>query len=121
MTVTLELYHDRDGQPCCRVTRSFKEPELFTGAGALLTVPDIIRDWDGTTERDTIERLARPQRRKLTRNRAQCLRCGDVIESNHGHDFVQCTCKRVFVDGGLEYRRVGYALAGDFVDLCEYE
>lgn len=36
-----------------------------------------------------------------TRNAAQCLHCGDVIESRYGHDFVQCMCGSTFVDGGV--------------------
>lgn len=121
MSATLELYQDREGQPCCRVTRPFQEPEVLIGAAAIAAVRQAVADWDGTTAEDTAYRLAEPKNRKLTRNRAQCLRCGDVVESTYVHDFQQCTCKRIFVDGGLEYRRVGYALAGDFVDLCEYE
>ncbi len=33
-------------------------------------------------------------------NQAKCLLCGDVITSNHRHDFVRCSCKSVAVDGG---------------------
>ena len=57
---------------------------------------------------------------KLTRNAARCLKCGDVIESKHRHDFVWCKCGEIFVDGGLDYVRCG----GDpssFESLCEYE
>lgn len=38
-----------------------------------------------------------------TRNRAKCLKCGDVIESKHVHDFVSCKCGAISVDGGREY------------------
>lgn len=34
--------------------------------------------------------------------------CGDVIESKSQHDFVRCSCKRSFVDGGGAYSRVGW-------------
>lgn len=44
---------------------------------------------------------------RLLRNQAQCLRCGDVIESTHVHDLVSCSCGQLFVDGGLEYLRRG--------------
>lgn len=33
-------------------------------------------------------------------NQAKCLVCGDVIASNHRHDFVWCSCKGLAVDGG---------------------
>jgi hypothetical protein len=41
------------------------------------------------------------------RNRARCLKCGDIIESKHRHDFVSCSCGTIFVDGGNEYWRYG--------------
>lgn len=47
---------------------------------------------------------------KILTNKAKCLKCGDVIESTHRHDFVQCKCGAIAVDGGREYlRRVGFA------------
>lgn len=41
------------------------------------------------------------------RNRAQCRRCLDVIESHHRHDYRRCKCGAIFVDGGKDYHRVG--------------
>lgn len=44
----------------------------------------------------------------IIKNKAQCLKCGDVIESKHRHDFVWCKCQAVAVDGGKDYlKRVG--------------
>lgn len=44
----------------------------------------------------------------IRRNSAECLKCGDHIESQHVHDFRYCKCKSVAVDGGYDYiRRVG--------------
>lgn len=44
----------------------------------------------------------------IRRNSAECLKCGDHIESKHVHDFRYCKCKSVAVDGGFDYiRRVG--------------
>lgn len=39
--------------------------------------------------------------------RIQCKKCGDVIESKHRHDFVWCSCKSIFIDGGNDYVRWG--------------
>lgn len=39
---------------------------------------------------------------KLIRNAIKCKRCGDIIESKSRHDFKQCSCKYVAVDGGTE-------------------
>jgi hypothetical protein len=41
------------------------------------------------------------------RNRARCLKCYDIIESKHRHDFVICKCGAIFVDGGNDYWRAG--------------
>lgn len=41
-------------------------------------------------------------------NAGQCLGCGDVLESRHRHDFVECSCGGLFLDGGLDYQRVGW-------------
>lgn len=40
-------------------------------------------------------------------NAAHCLLCGDSIVSRHVHDYVECKCGNVFVDGGTEYFRYG--------------
>ena len=55
----------------------------------------------------------------LTRNAAQCLECGDIIESKHRHDFVSCSCGNIFVDGGLDYIRMGIRNQEAYVDLSE--
>lgn len=60
--------------------------------------------------------------RKLIKNRAKCLKCGEIIESTHRHDFVTCSCGNLSVDGGLDYIRRGYRDGEDsFEDLNEYE
>ena len=43
----------------------------------------------------------------ITRNAARCLKCNDVIESKHRHNFVWCSCETIFVDGGLDYLKRG--------------
>ena len=37
----------------------------------------------------------------------RCLKCRDCIYSNYGHDFKYCKCKAIFIDGGLNYQRLG--------------
>lgn len=39
------------------------------------------------------------------RNRAQCLKCGQVVESSTRHHFNQCQCGNIAVDGGTSYYR----------------
>ncbi len=57
--------------------------------------------------------------RKLTRNRAQCGVCKDIVESTFRHDFVQCKCGAIFVDGGLAYIRRGGKLE-NIIEMCEW-
>lgn len=54
-------------------------------------------------------------------NKAKCRLCGDVIESKSVHDFVECTCEEIFVDGGNEYLRRGANDFTNFIDLSKEE
>jgi hypothetical protein len=55
----------------------------------------------------------------ITRNAARCLLCGDVIESKYRHDFVECSCGEIFVDGGKDYLRRGAKDFDNFIDMSE--
>jgi len=49
----------------------------------------------------------------IVRNLVRCKKCGDIIESKHVHDFVECSCGAIAVDGGHDYlRRVVVADGG---------
>lgn len=58
-------------------------------------------------------------------NKAQCLKCKDIIESKHTHDFRYCKCGAIFVDGGHDYWRYGgeleYFKRMDSVDSPQVE
>jgi hypothetical protein len=41
--------------------------------------------------------------RKLIRNVVRCLSCNDLIESTTKHDYKNCSCGKVSVDGGHDY------------------
>ena len=59
-------------------------------------------------------------REVVVRNRAQCRKCGDIIESLHGHDFKWCSCGSIAVDGGHRYlRRAAKASLEDIIELSE--
>lgn len=56
---------------------------------------------------------------RIISNKAKCLKCNTVVESKHTHDFVNCKCGAMFVDGGKDYLRRGgepYAIE----ELSEY-
>lgn len=38
--------------------------------------------------------------------KVKCLKCGDIIQSTHRHDFRWCSCQSVAVDGGDDYMRI---------------
>lgn len=42
------------------------------------------------------------------RNAGKCGLCGEEIESTYRHEFKQCGCGNLFVDGGQDYQRFGY-------------
>lgn len=58
---------------------------------------------------------------KIIRNRAQCLICGQIIESMYTHDFVTCKCGALSVDGGHSYIRRAFIRPEDFEELSELE
>lgn len=37
----------------------------------------------------------------------RCLKCNDIIKSEHAHDFQKCKCGACFIDGGNERTRLG--------------
>ena len=56
---------------------------------------------------------------KITKNAIQCKLCGEVIESKHVHDFVQCKCGACAVDGGHDYLRRCFRDKDCYIDLLE--
>lgn len=46
--------------------------------------------------------------RRIIRNAIQCNNCGDIIESEYRHHYVQCKCGDCAVDGGHDYLRRCY-------------
>ena len=56
---------------------------------------------------------------KITKNAIQCKLCGEIIESKHVHDFVQCKCGACAVDGGHDYLRRCFRDKDCYIDLSE--
>ena len=57
--------------------------------------------------------------RKIIKNAIKCKLCGEVIESKHVHDFVQCKCGACAVDGGHDYLRRCFRDKDCYIDLSE--
>lgn len=55
----------------------------------------------------------------IIQNAVICNKCDELIYSGHRHDFRECKCGNIFVDGGQDYlRRGGKALEdGSYTDL----
>ena len=59
--------------------------------------------------------------RKIIKNAAKCLKCGDIIESKHRHDYVTCSCGNVSVDGGTDYLRRSFKEMDTWIDTSIWE
>ena len=59
--------------------------------------------------------------KKVIVNKAKCKKCGEILESKFNHDFKTCSCKRLSVDGGLDYVRRGYKDKDSYIELSEFE
>ncbi|MFA5132531.1 MAG: NADAR family protein [Candidatus Paceibacterota bacterium] len=90
---------------CCRNSKIYMETVDFVGG----TLDDV---YEKKSENER-----RQQDEKVVRNIAKCKKCGDVIESKYRHDFVQCKCGAIFVDGGHDYYRRG----GNLEDFDEID
>ena len=69
------------------------------------------------------EEMMAPSCVPILRNRAKCLRCGDIIESRNRHEFVTCKCGALSVDGGHDYIRRVFSQGiedKDYEELTEY-
>ena len=54
--------------------------------------------------------------KKLIKNKWKCLKCNDIVESKHRHDYVTCKCGEMSIDGYIQ-------LMGDLDMMqneCEY-
>ena len=54
-------------------------------------------------------------------NRIRCKFCGDVITSYFRHDFKECKCGRVAIDGGHDYLSRCFVEEDDYEDLSIVE
>lgn len=58
---------------------------------------------------------------KIIKNCIQCKACGEVIESKSRHQFVNCSCGRCSVNGGLEYLRRAAETRDAFIEKSQFE
>ena len=60
-------------------------------------------------------------KKKIIRNRAKCLICGEILESYYRHDFKTCKCGNLSIDGGKDYLKRSIKDISKFQDLSEIE
>ena len=54
---------------------------------------------------------------QILSNQAMCLKCGDEIYSASRHDYTECKCGEISVDGGMAYLHHGFKNRENFMDL----
>lgn len=72
-------------------------------------VLDRIKNRERINEKEVLEKQSEYlSEKQIVRNMAQCLKCNDVITSYYGHDYTECLCGAIAVDGGANYlKRTG--------------
>lgn len=53
-------------------------------------------------------------------NRVRCKKCDSIIESRTTHDYRQCACRSISVDGGREYQKVSWPDGEKEEDYIDY-
>ena len=61
------------------------------------------------------------KKQKIIKNSIRCKSCGDILESKHVHDFVQCSCGACAADGGKDYLRRLFKTEGCYEELSVVE
>ena len=67
------------------------------------------------------EKWDQTPKKVIFKNMIQCKLCGDIIESKHRRDYVECRCGACAVDGGHDYLRRCFKENDCFIDLSETE
>jgi hypothetical protein len=52
--------------------------------------------------------------------RIKCKKCGSIIQSMSRHDFKQCSCGKIFIDGGSDYCRIGFPGGQEMTDWIQF-
>lgn len=103
--------------------KSFSEDAIARDATPPLDENNVI----DRTLNEWIPKIQAWQKEKLKKedggirtNQAACLRCGEIIESRHDHDFRGCGCGAIAVDGGKSYTRRMYSNGDDCLEMTEF-
>ncbi|NTV78930.1 MAG: hypothetical protein HGA25_07330 [Clostridiales bacterium] len=60
--------------------------------------------------------------KKIVKNCIMCNSCKEILISQSRHDYKECSCGTVAVDGGTDYLRRAYKNSlEDYEELSEYE
>ena len=50
----------------------------------------------------------KPENKSIEVSAIKCDKCNDIVFSRARHDCRSCSCDDVFIDGGRDYKRVGF-------------
>lgn len=84
-------------------------PLLFNGNSMLRELSD------GSYIPDPDDYLYNQGKSVIVENSAKCYKCDTIVKSLSRHDFQECSCGNIFVDGGLDYIRQGF-LEGEYYE-----
>ena len=59
--------------------------------------------------------------KRIILNKIKCLHCGDIIVSVYTHDYKNCSCGKISVDGGKSYLKRGFDEPTDYEEMSLYD
>lgn len=77
-------------------------PLVFTGVNMLRELPN------GNRVPDPDDYFYNQGKSVIVENSAKCYKCDTIVKSLSRHDFQECSCGNIFVDGGYDYIRQGF-------------
>lgn len=77
-------------------------PLIFTGVNMLRELPN------GSLVPDPDDYYYNMGHSVIVKNMAKCYKCNTIVQSFNRHDFQECKCGNIFVDGGFDYTRHGF-------------
>ena len=63
--------------------------------------------------------MVQRMRTVVVKNKAECRKCGDVIESHYRNDIKSCKCGAIMIDGGKDYLKRSAKDLNDVIELSD--
>ena len=113
-----KIYNLHEPGTCLGEVCPFYNPSdhFFRGEKMTFNGTYVLREYKGVLYVDPDDYEFRRNGFAIVRNSARCRKCGDELVSKYRHDFEECSCGAIFIDGGDSYLRRG---AKNMADLEE--